>query len=108
MNDLLRYEPAIRLGCFSVILLLTILWEWRQPRRTLNLRRIQRWPNNLGVVVVDSIVVRLVFPIMAVGAAEMADARGSIALAAHAILAGLHHFSVAIGLNDLRPTHTVP
>jgi sterol desaturase/sphingolipid hydroxylase (fatty acid hydroxylase superfamily) len=35
-----------------------------------------RWPSNLGIVVVDTILVRLVFPVTAVGIASLAAARG--------------------------------
>ncbi|NJM10953.1 MAG: sterol desaturase family protein [Synechococcaceae cyanobacterium SM1_2_3] len=76
MTDLLQYEPAIRLGCFSAVLVLMMVWEWRLPRRALSLRRVQRWPGNLGVIVVDSVVVRLVFPVLAVGVAGLAQAQG--------------------------------
>ncbi|CDH47250.1 sterol desaturase family protein [Candidatus Contendibacter odensensis] len=73
---LLHYEPIIRLSGFAAMLALMMLWEWRQPRRVLNLRRTQRWPANLGIIVVDSVVVRLVFPVLAVGVAGLAEARG--------------------------------
>ncbi len=76
MNDLLNHESAIRLGCFSLVLLLMMLWEWRQPRRTLNLPRGRRWPANLGIIVVDSVAVRLVFPVLAVGMAGLAADQG--------------------------------
>lgn len=76
MTDLLLYEPAIRLSCFSTVLLLMMVWEWQQPRRALSLRRLQRWPGNLGIIVVDSVVVRLVFPVLAVGVAGLAQAHG--------------------------------
>jgi sterol desaturase/sphingolipid hydroxylase (fatty acid hydroxylase superfamily) len=76
VNDLLRYESVLRLGCFFAVLLLMMLWEWRQPRRILNLPRAQRWLANLGIIVVDSLVVRLVFPVLAVGAAGVAEMHG--------------------------------
>lgn len=76
MSDLLRYEPAIRLSGFFIVLLLMMQWEWRRPRRILSLPRIRRWPANLGIIVVDSVVVRLVFPVLAVGVAGLAEARG--------------------------------
>lgn len=60
MTDLLHQEAAIRLGCFLAVLLPMMLWEWRQPRRSLSLPRARRWPANLGIIVVDSLVVRLV------------------------------------------------
>ena len=75
MIDLLRYESAIRLGCFFVVLFLMMLWEWRQPRRSPSLPRIRRWPANLGIIMVDSLVVRLVFPVLAVGVAGLAEAK---------------------------------
>jgi sterol desaturase/sphingolipid hydroxylase (fatty acid hydroxylase superfamily) len=53
-----------------------ILWEWRQPRRILSLPRGRRWPANLGIIVVDSVVVRLVFPVLAVGMAGLAANQG--------------------------------
>jgi sterol desaturase/sphingolipid hydroxylase (fatty acid hydroxylase superfamily) len=75
MIDLLRHESAIRLGCFFTVLLAMMLWEWRWPRRSPGLPRARRWPANLGIIAVDSIIVRLVFPILAVGAAELAQTR---------------------------------
>ncbi len=75
MTDPLHHEPAIRLGCFLVVLLLMMLWEWRQPRRPLGLPRTRRWPANLGIIVVDSVVVRLVLPMLAVSAAGLAEAK---------------------------------
>ena len=76
MTDLLRHESTIRLGCFLAVLLLMMLWEWRQPRRPLSLPRARRWPANLGIIVVDSLVVRLVFPVLAVGVAGLAETKG--------------------------------
>ena len=76
MTDWLHYEPAIRLGCFFAVLLAMMLWEWRRPRRTLSLARGRRWPANLGIVAADSLVLRLVFPVLAVGAAQLAEAKG--------------------------------
>ena len=46
------------------------------PRRRRSFGRLRRWPNNLGVVVVDTLVLRLVFPTAAVGVALAAEARG--------------------------------
>ena len=76
MTDLLTHETLIRLGGFLAVLLAMMLWEWRWPRRTLSLSRVRRWPANLGIVAVDSVAVRLVFPVLAVGAAQAAAARG--------------------------------
>jgi len=73
MTDLLDHETTLRLGCFFAVLLTMMLWEWRAPRRTLTLPRARRWPANLSIIVVDSIVLRLVFPMLAVGVASLAE-----------------------------------
>jgi sterol desaturase/sphingolipid hydroxylase (fatty acid hydroxylase superfamily) len=76
MTDLLHYETVLRLSCFSAVLLAMMFWEWRAPRRTPTLARVRRWPANLGIIVVDSLVLRLVFPILAVGVASLAEVNG--------------------------------
>lgn len=76
MDTLLNYEPAIRLGCFATVLALMMLWEWRRPRRALGLSRWRRWPSNLAVVAVDSLVLRLLLPVLAVAMAVIAQIQG--------------------------------
>lgn len=70
------HEPMIRLGAFIGILLAMALWEIAAPRRTQRYRRRQRWPHNLLLVAVDTLAVRLLFPLAAVGAALLAAERG--------------------------------
>jgi hypothetical protein len=76
MTDLLAYEPAIRLGCFVAVLLALMGWEWWRPRRALHLPHSRRWIANLGIVAVDSAVLRLLFPALAIGVALVAETRG--------------------------------
>jgi sterol desaturase/sphingolipid hydroxylase (fatty acid hydroxylase superfamily) len=52
------------------------LWESIGPRRTQSVGRGWRWPNNLGVVVVDAALVRILFPTTAVGVALVAETHG--------------------------------
>ncbi|MCB1865059.1 MAG: sterol desaturase family protein [Chromatiales bacterium] len=47
-------------------------WEWFAPRRALTLSRWRRWPSNLGIVVLNTLVLRLLFPAAAVGVAAFA------------------------------------
>jgi hypothetical protein len=54
-------ELLIRLGVFFGILVVMFLWELIAPRRPLTTSKITRWFSNLGFVLIDSIVVRLVF-----------------------------------------------
>ena len=46
------------------------------PRRCQAIGRWVRWPNNLGVVIIDTILLRLLFPAAAVGAALGGEAQG--------------------------------
>jgi sterol desaturase/sphingolipid hydroxylase (fatty acid hydroxylase superfamily) len=69
-------EPAIRLACFGGVFALMALWEIWAPRRERSVSRAVRWPNNLGVVVVDTVLVRLLLPTAAVGIALQAEAKG--------------------------------
>jgi sterol desaturase/sphingolipid hydroxylase (fatty acid hydroxylase superfamily) len=69
-------EPLIRLGAFLGVFALMVLWEVLAPRRRQTIGRGTRWPNNLAIVVVDTIVVRVLFPTAAVGMALLADTRG--------------------------------
>lgn len=66
----------VRMGLFLAILLAMALWEVAAPRRRQEIPRLFRWSNNLGVVVVDTFAVRLLFPVAAVGLAVVAGDRG--------------------------------
>src|SRR5262252_489675 len=75
MRDaIIAYEPFIRLGAFGGVLATMAIWELVGPRREQAIRRLVRWPSNLGVVVVDTLLVRLVIPTTAVGLALVAQA----------------------------------
>ncbi|MCU0984513.1 MAG: sterol desaturase family protein [Acetobacteraceae bacterium] len=69
-------EPLVRLGVFVSVLVLMAAWEVFSPRRAQAHGRVARWPSNLGIVVLDSLVVRVLFPAGAVGAALWAEAQG--------------------------------
>lgn len=70
-----QMEPWIRFGAFSAVLLLLGLLEFLIPRRRRSLGRLRRWPGNLGLVALDTLLVRLSFPVAAVGAALLAEER---------------------------------
>jgi len=69
-------EIAIRLSAFAAIFAALALWEIFAPRRPLVAGRKPRWPSNLGVLVLDSLLVRMLIPTAAVGAALFAAGRG--------------------------------
>lgn len=63
------HETAIRMGSFFGVLFLMAVWEVLAPRRASTISKIVRWGNNLGLVVFNSILLRLIFPTAAVGVA---------------------------------------
>ena len=73
---LLTHEPLIRLGFFAGVLALMAGWEILAPRRSQATGRGRRWPGNLGIVVLDTLLLRLVFPTAAVGFALLVGERG--------------------------------
>lgn len=75
-NLILANEPVIRMAFFLGILVAMALWEVAAPRRRREIPRLLRWSNNLGVVVIDTLLVRLTFPVVAVGLALMAQEHG--------------------------------
>ena len=73
---LLAHESVIRLSAFAGIFVAMALWELLAPKRHQAIGRLKRWPGNLGIVVLDSILVRLIFPTAAVGVALFAETHG--------------------------------
>lgn len=69
-------EVFIRLGCFvGLFVLLATLESWF-PRRVRRVARRLRWPSNLGVSVMNQIVVRLILPGSAIALAMVVEQKG--------------------------------
>lgn len=66
---ILQNESTIRLSVFIGMLVIMGLWEWLAPRRAPKLSRLLRWSNNLGLVFLNSFILRILFPAAAVGMA---------------------------------------
>jgi sterol desaturase/sphingolipid hydroxylase (fatty acid hydroxylase superfamily) len=75
-EDLQAVEPLVRLGMFLGVFAAVALAELLAPRRRQKIGRRLRWSNNLGLVVVDTLLLRLMFPTAAVGLAIVAEAQG--------------------------------
>ncbi|MCL5044142.1 MAG: sterol desaturase family protein [Deltaproteobacteria bacterium] len=73
---MLLHEPTIRLGVFLAVFAAMALWEVGAPRRAASVGRAVRWPNNLGLTALNTLVLRLVLPAGAVGLALQAQHRG--------------------------------
>ncbi|MDX1782333.1 MAG: sterol desaturase family protein [Thalassovita sp.] len=76
IDAILTNEPTIRLAFFLGILVTMAIWELAAPCRRIEIPRVVRWTNNLGVVVIDTILVRLTYPIAAVGLALLGEEKG--------------------------------
>lgn len=75
-NIIISNETVIRLGVFFSVLLVIAGLEVLFPRRQLKLSKGLRWRNNLALVVLDAIVLRLLFPAALVGFTLFANNNG--------------------------------
>ncbi|MEX0618449.1 MAG: sterol desaturase family protein [Pseudohongiellaceae bacterium] len=69
-------EIALRLGAFFAVFALMAVWEVVAPRRALSVGKAQRWFNNIGLVFLNSLILRFLFPAAAVGMAALAAEQG--------------------------------
>lgn len=72
----LAHEPAIRLGSFVGVFALVALWELVSPQRRLTVSKALRWGSNLGLVALNTLLLRVMFPLAAVGMAAFSAANG--------------------------------
>lgn len=68
-------EAGLRLGAFLGVFGVMALWELARPRRPLAETRRRRWPTNLGLVVVDTVAVRVLVGAAAFSTAVFASER---------------------------------
>jgi sterol desaturase/sphingolipid hydroxylase (fatty acid hydroxylase superfamily) len=66
-------EISVRLAFFFGVLGIMAMWEIITPRRELSVSKGIRWMNNLGMVVLNTVILRLIFPAAAVGMAAVAE-----------------------------------
>lgn len=76
MSFLLENEAAIRLGGFAAALAVLGLLQWRFSLRG-DHRQARRQATNIALVVVDTLMLRLAFPVLAVGFAATVHASGA-------------------------------
>ncbi|MGI9483553.1 MAG: sterol desaturase family protein [Hyphomicrobiales bacterium] len=68
-------ESLIRMLAFAGVFLAMALLEFALPRKERVQSRVPRWVTNFGLVIIDSIVLRLLFPVLAVGVAIWASSK---------------------------------
>ena len=69
-------EIFIRVGSFLTVFILIALWEIVARRRSLTTSKKGRWFSNLGIILINTLLVRLVFPVLAVNMAIKAQQSG--------------------------------
>jgi len=79
-NAMVLSEPVIRFGSFVLIFGLLAVIELTHPRlerpEMLAALKTRRWLTNIGVLVLSSVCLRIVFPAAAVGTALWAESQG--------------------------------
>ena len=72
----MQFEGLIRLAAFLAVFAAVASWELASPRRKSAFARPMRWPSNLGLLVVDVALLRLLAPGAAIAVALTAQAGG--------------------------------
>ena len=97
---LVAHEPVIRLSAFAGVFAVMVLWEVLAPRRARVVPRLARWPSNLGLVALNTLLMRLILPTTAVAVALAVEAQGIGLLHVLNLPSGLA-FVLALVLLDL-------
>ena len=71
-EQLLANEGMLRMSFFLGVLALMAILEALLPRRRRQIPRVIRWSNNFALVVLDSMLLKLCFPLLAVAMAALA------------------------------------
>lgn len=69
-------ESAVRLGFFLGVFIIMAVWEVLSPRRALTTSKVIRWISNIGIVAINTLLVRLLLPVMAINVVLMAQDNG--------------------------------
>ena len=73
---IINNEVSIRLSFFFGVFFVMALWELLAPRRLLLIPKVLRWSNNIALVFLNSVIVRLLFPAAAIGMAAFVNENG--------------------------------
>ena len=69
MSWILENESTLRLSFFVGLLALMLVWEIWAPARRFEAPRLTRWGSNFGLVFLDTAILRLAVPLLAMGVA---------------------------------------
>ncbi|WP_372881145.1 sterol desaturase family protein [Psychromonas sp.] len=76
MDVLIEFEQVIRPAVFLALLVLLAAAEFFFPLAKRKCTRAYQWGINLGMVLLDSLILKLIFPLLAVGVAHYAAEQG--------------------------------
>jgi sterol desaturase/sphingolipid hydroxylase (fatty acid hydroxylase superfamily) len=76
MNSVRNEHLLLRFGCFLAALAMLAVAEAIAPRRPLTVGRHGRWLSNLGLALINTVAIRIVLPMGAVGVALAAERHG--------------------------------
>ena len=65
----LQNESILRLSSFVVVFFVIAMWEWLSPKRKRLKSLTTRWVNNLSLMIINTLLIRVFFPMAAVGIA---------------------------------------
>ncbi len=72
MKDELTYRTIFFVGTLLLIATLEVIF----PRRKLDVSKTVRWYSNLGIIFINTLALRFVFPVLAVGMAVLSEEKG--------------------------------
>ena len=72
---LIAHEPQVRLAAFLTVFALLILWQRLRPRRGVS-GGFRRLSTNVSLVVIDTLILRIAFPLLAFDLALQLEAKG--------------------------------
>src|SRR3984893_13142172 len=99
-STFVSHEASVRLMAFAIILALLVLWERRAAIPAARSSPARRWSSNYGMGLLDTLIVRLIFPAGAVTAAMVA-AKQHVGLFNHLPFTGSGALVVSFVLLDL-------
>ena len=73
MTALLEHEGFIRMASFIGVFTLMAILELQLPRKKKTVSKRKRWLTNIGLIITDSVMIRILLPTAAVGVASYAE-----------------------------------
>lgn len=98
-NYIIEHEAMLRSAAFMLVFAVMAGWEVWRPCRPLTVRKSQRWSNNLAIVILNSLLLRFLFPTAALGVALFAGVN-NLGLLNQIVLPGFLEIFLAVVVMD--------